>query len=476
MDECLRKRDFQVSFRFRGSLSRTDKSQVDFADPPTLPSLPPASLVCECPPLDQCRYEYKFPSQFCGMHAWLVDFNSTFTMQQHTVTVPYITTVLETVASGPPCQWLVDLGSGPVQTGLSYQGEREVDQNKVTIRFNETSDTCACCKTITFASEGAHTQQLNVHYAWRCVYSQPPAYMSIQRAAPAAYLNWTYEVAGGFFIVRNAANVIQDQVNMNGLTLAQALVAINAMASVVAVANFGAVPADTMPATLIEDRAAALIPWPFFAPLHLFEPDVREVEHYQDGRFGPAWRIYETSYATCGLVFPLKQGGCGPSTLDYTQGTTPFSEAEFCKGIGTEFADWPPVYDPVSGAGIAPYECNFISFGRVNPTILDHPCDEDTGEVSTVVVVPCDSEPSACPGAWNWVVGAFGNRATYVGFSQDFCSDYSKIRETICTDQTSVECDFCECAGGEYQVKCGAYRLETREGWRVAKAFQVVRL
>jgi hypothetical protein len=226
------------------------------------------------------------------MHSWVIDYNSTFTMQQHVFVVPYVTTVLETVSSLGGCQWFVDLGAGPVQSGLTYQGEREVDQNKVTISFDATSTTCACCTTITFDDEGEYSQELNVHYAWRCLYSQPPAYMSIQRAAPVAYLNWTYEITAGVFTVRDAANVIQDQVDLNPLTLAQALVAINAMASVVAVANFGAIAADTMPATLMEDRAAALIPWPFGAPLFLFAPGVREVEYYQDGKFGPEWRVF----------------------------------------------------------------------------------------------------------------------------------------------------------------------------------------
>ena len=465
-----------MSFRYRAARNISQRSQVNYADPPAVPAMPPTSLTCECPPLDECRHEHKFTDQFCGMHDWTIDYNSTFTMQQHTVTVPYVTTVLETVSSVAACSWRVDLGAGPVPSGMSYQGEREVDQNNVSISFDATSDTCACCTAVTFDAEGEHTQQLNVHYAWRCVYSQPPAYMSIQRAAPVAYLNWTYEITGGVFTVRDAANVIQDQVDMNALTMAQALVAINAMASVVAVANFGAIAADTMPATLMQDRAAALLPWPFFAPLHLFAAGVVEVEDYQDGRFGPAWRIYETVFATCGLAFPLKQNGCAPSTRDYTQGTTPYAERQFCKGIGTEFADWPPVYDPfASGPG---YECNFVAFGQCADNYpqggID--CDDDTGKVTWVESVPCGPEPYGGAGSWHWVVGAFGNRATYVGFAQNFCSDNSKIRETICTDQTSVDCDFCECAGGEYQFKCGAYRLETREGWRVAKAFQVVRL
>jgi hypothetical protein len=465
-----------VSLRFRAASNVTQVSQVAYAEPPTIPAIPGSSLVCQCPPLDECRNEHKFPDQFCGMHSWVIDYNSTFTMQQHVFVVPYVTTVLETVSSLGGCQWFVDLGAGPVQSGLTYQGEREVDQNKVTISFDATSTTCACCTTITFDDEGEYSQELNVHYAWRCLYSQPPAYMSIQRAAPVAYLNWTYEITAGVFTVRDAANVIQDQVDLNPLTLAQALVAINAMASVVAVANFGAIAADTMPATLMEDRAAALLPWPFVAPLFLFPPDVREVEYYQDGKFGPAWRVFETVFASCGKVFPLKQNGCAVNPYDYTGGTTSFSEATFCQGISTEFVDWAPLYDPYASQNGE--ECNFTAFGGCseNYPLGGVSCDSSTGKVTWVETSPCEPVAYGGSGSWNWVVGAFGNRATYLGFSQEFCSDNSKLRETVCVDQTSQECDFCECAGGEWQVRCGSYRYESREGWRVAKAFQVVRL
>ena len=471
--ECLRKRDFEVTFRFRGANSSTERSQVAYGECPTIPPVPPPVLTCECPALDDCRHVYDFPTQFCGMHDWEIDWNSTFSMPQHTVIVPYVTTVLENVSSVAlgACQWLVDLGAGPVQSGMSFQGQREVDQNRVNIVFDATSDTCACCAAITFTPEGEYTQELNVHYAWRCVYSQPPAYMSIQRAAPVIYLNWTYEIAAGIFTVRDAAAVIQDQVDLNPLTLAQALVAINAMASVVAVANFGAIPADAMPATLMEDRAAALLPFPFLAPLFLFDAGVREVEHYQDGRFGPEWRVFETTYTTCGKTFPLKQDGCGPSPYDYTGGTNPKAESIFCQGIATEFSQWIGEYTPFT---IGP-ECNFQTFGQCveNWPQGSVSCNNETGEVTWVIDVPCEAVPYGGSGSWNWVVGAFGNRATYLGFAQEFCSDQSKLQPTNCTDSTSQETDFCECGPN---IACASYRFETREGWRVAKAFEVIRL
>jgi len=381
-------------------------------------------------------------------------------MTDHTMTVPYLSTSIQTVASVSSCPWYVDLGSGPVSSGMAFTGQREVDRNEATFVYDLNTVTCACCTTLTPNPAGAYSLPFFIEYGHRCTYSIPPAYFTVENEDPVLYPNWTYEITGQQFIVRDNFGVIQSTVNLVGLDFTAAVAAIDALASVICVAITTGIPADTMPSTLMDDRAA-LVLQAFGVSVPLFAPGA-EVELYQDGRFGPYWNAD-------GRLLRFKAGCDLPDVFDYTVGTNAKAETQFCAGVAAEIYDWPSYYDLTDPS----LELN-----------IDNPCyclnniptgtwqvDCEAGGNIWVQTAGCDPLSA---GLFQLSGIAFGNRATSLGVDQTFCSDGAVISTFCSSTATNDPCDFCDCPPPFVDQGC-VYQVQ-RDGWRSYKRFEVIRL
>jgi hypothetical protein len=394
------------------------------------------------------------------------------------ITLPYVSTATQTVNS--VCGWYASVGGTLVNSGLGYQGQRVVDTNEVVVNYRRIVTGCASCVTWTTSGETTDSMTVRAKYANRATYSVPPVYMSIRRNPAATYNNWTWEITGGQFIIKNASGVTQSTYNLSTRTLAQAVVAIDADPAIIALGPVAPLPADSLPATLMYDRAATLIPITPAANVWLV-PIGNTVEYYQDGQMSPSWRIGSLAgnpvlLEICAQEFPLK-AGCGPTSdpYDYTGGTDAAAEAIFCNGIGTRFLDWTTQYNPrgdINDGCLGWQMLGGIGFGG---TVNNYPlgyydCAED-GLITWVETTPC--EPDA--GAWDLVLGAYGNLATTVANgTTDMCSDSSVIDPTYCYTQADrYDCDFCSCGP---DVGKGCVKTTHREGWRVFKSFKIERL
>jgi hypothetical protein len=405
---------------------------------------------------------------------------SSFEMEPLVVTAPYVDTITTSQSSQPSCGWFADIGGTLTQSGLSYIGEREVDRNQVDVNYRKDVTGCASCVTWTTLGETDETQTITASYAHRCVYGTPPAYMSVSRPNIGTYLNWTWEITGGQFIIKNASGVTQSTYNLATRTLAQAVTDINADPAVIATGPVTSVPADSFPATLMYDRPAALLQVTPAVDRVWLEVQYTTVQTYQDGLMGPRWIIGNNPLSSpCAQVFPLK-AGCGTTAdpYDYTGGTDAAAELIFCNGIGTKYLDWPTQYDPLSGIN---NECLGWQFGAISyfgGTTGNLPsgyfdCNSETGDMTWVETSPCIDYPATS--VWPLFLGAFGNLATTItGSGQDMCSDSSALFPTDCyTTATIQECDFCDC-GSDIGRSC--IKQTYRRGWRVYKSFVIERL
>ena len=465
---CDRKRDFSVSMEYRWtceSWSKTVHVTTPFASPETcvtaeLPDCGSPSVPCSAPALGGCSYTFSAPSSQCDAAGMEEHFLTSFSMGTWTVTVPYVSTGSEPASSSSGCTWYGDPGTGLAPSGLSYGGVREVDTNSIVLKYDLTScGGCANGFTLTPNATGAYTRTLTVEYGHRCVYGPPPYFMVLQRAANVIYLNWTYEITGGFFITKNAAGVTQNTLDLSLHTMASARTAINAWAETIATTPWGAAAAAGWPATMWANRAAALIPTPFAGNVYLFLSGT--VEHYQDGIMGPYWKS--------NAVFPLKFG-CG-TACDYEGGTDDKAELQFCQGIGTNWCDYEASYDPTTEIG----EQNFTGFcNGPSSTTGFHSCDSN-GDL-TFISTPCTSG-AVSPGGLN--LGAFGDRAMVIGSQLALSSDDpGNWPPTFCLETITPDtCDFCECPqddGFQYGRSCVV--SEQVNGWRLFKYFSVTRL
>lgn len=394
-------------------------------------------------------------------------------------TVPYVDTITTSQTSQPSCGWFADIGGTLTQSGLSYTGQREVDRNQVDVNYRKNVTGCASCVTWTTSGETDETQTITASYAHRCVYGTPPAYMSVSRPNIGTYLNWTWEITGGQFIIKNASGVTQSTYNLATRTLAQAVTDINADPAVIATGPVTSVPADSFPATLMYDRPAALLQVTPAVDRVWLEVQYTTVQHYQDGLMGPRWIIGNDPLGVpCSQVFPLK-AGCNttPDPYDYTGGTNAAAELIFCNGIGTKYLDWQTQYDPSSGINS---ECLGWQFGAISyfgGTLENYPlgyfdCDL-SGNMTWVETSPCIDYPATS--VWPLFLGAFGNLATTItGSGQDMCSDFSALAPTDCYTTANLgTCDFCDCGSN---VGRSCVKQTYKRGWRVYKSFVIERL
>ena len=471
---CERKRPFEVTYRLRAAAQRHMKFTGNRVDPPSVPPCPPATLVCECPDYE-CTSTLNFPSQPCSIINEEQNLVSLFDTTDVIINVPYVSTNLETQGTEPSCGWKVDLGAGPVQSGMTFTGQREVDRNHAVVRYDLTYSTCARCVAVDVNPEGEYAFVHHVDYRWRCLYLTPPAYFLIRREASGTFLNWQWEIVGGVFNVKNATGVVTGSVDLSTRTLSQARAAIDALAGIICTANFGAIPADAMPATLIEDRGPTLIPL-INSPVPLFAPLSREVEVFQHGNYGPSWTIYTRAGSNpssgpipISIRFPFK-ADCDASSGDYTGGVSKGAELNFCKAIAAKEETWQSVYSPLT-------DPQFTSFGTFGAGVLTQSwlgtwsCDSETG-MYTWTPPDCTTPPVA-PDGWGFVPGPFGVRATAPGTALDMCSDASTVYPTYCLTFTDQDTDFCDCGSG---IDNYCLRYEEVLGWRVYKYFEVARL
>lgn len=435
------------------------------------------TMPCTCPTLGDCQAIYTVDSpSTCEVGGYEAHYLTSFDMAPWTVSVPYVSTTGDIVVNNPGCTWYADpFGTGLLPSGLNYEGQRDVDINSTTLQYDLTVSTCAGCVTLTPNASGAYTQNLTVKYYHRCNYSEPPFYMSILRNAGAGYAGWTWEIAGSVFITRNAGGVIQNALNLVGQTMATATAAINAWPEIIA-NGFPLTAAAAWPATMWEDRPAALIPFPAAGPVYIFAPG-RLVEHYQEGIMGPRWEVSQDPLAPCDHVnsFPLKVGCDTPDPCDYEGGTDPKAEQQFCQGIGAAFCDYEAQYDPTTGIG----ETNFRNWcANVNNWPTGFWSCEDGQYVWNET--PC-AVPEGDPGIayWGICLGGFGNRAMTGASTFEVCSDDPGAwPSTYCTTSAVVyDCDFCGCPPAEGpQVGQGCVKTSERQGWALSKYFSITRL
>ncbi len=474
---CLPRRPFRITLRARAANELWDKTDVTTAlCPGAAPSCDVPTIDCNCPNYASCLSTFTPQSGNCNTPGIDKHYISTFEMDTLVVTLPYVDTITTSQPSQPGCGWFADISGTLTQSGLSYIGEREVDRNQADVDYRRDFTGCASCVTWTTSGETDETQTVTAAYAYRCVYGTPPAYMSVSRPNIGTYVNWTWEITGGQFIIKNASGVTQSTYNLATRTLAQAVTDINADPAVIATGPVTAVPADSFPATLMYDRPAALLQTTPAVDRVWLEVQYTTVQRYQDGLMGPRWIIGNTPLGDpCLQEFPLK-AGCDTTSdpYDYTGGTDAAAELVFCNGIGTRFLDWTTEYDPTSGLND---ECLgwVVGWGG---TLENYPlgyfdCDSETGDMTWVETLPC--EDFAGGTVWTLGLGAYGNLATTTtGSGEDMCSDFSTLSPTYCYTTANLNgCDFCDCGpnAGRDCIK------ETyRRGWRVYKSFIIERL
>ena len=478
---CQPKRDFRVTLRSQAARELFQKTTLTTTScPGDPPSCNPISTPCTCPSLGQCLATFAPGTNNCDVPGIEQHYISNFDMGSLVVTVPYVTTSTETPLSSTGCTWRVNIGGTLQFSGLGYTGLRDRDENSVVVNYSRTFTTCAGCCSWS-ASGSSESQRLIVNYGHRCTYGIPPSYMTVQRASSGTYLNWTWEITSGVFIVRNASGTIQSSCTLAGKTLAQALTVIDAFPSVVAVGPSGSVPADSMPATLMYDRTAVLLKVsPLLDQVYLVPPGTT-VEDYQDGVMSAYWEIGSdnTSLGTlCLNRFYLKNGCDSSDPHDYTGGTTLDAERVFCKGIATKFYDWPNTYDPITGFGdvCQGWTTASLSINTFGSAVANYPTGHwETTDCTYVWVqdAPCgDIDPQ-----YNWFLslGAYGDTPTDLSFGgQDMCSDSSVANPTYCYSTANLYgCDYCSNGCGVGQ---GCLQTQHREGWRVKKSFKVERL
>ena len=471
---CDRKRDFSVSMEYRFTCEtwyRTSNIVVPFATAPEcgpseFPGCSTPSVPCSAPALGGCSHTFSAPTQLCDAAGTEEHFITSLLMSTWTVTVPYVSTGSEPASSSSGCTWYGDPGTGLAPSGLSYGGVREVDTNSIVLKYDLIPcGGCANGYTLTPNVSGAYTKTLTVEYGHRCVYGPPPYFMVLQRAVNVIYLNWTYEITGGFFITKNAAGVTQNTLDLSLHTMASAVTAINAWAETIATTPWGAAAAAGWPATMWVDRAAALIPTPFAGDVYLFLSGT--VEHYQDGIMGPYWKS--------NAVFPLKVG-CG-TACDYEGGTDDKAELQFCQGIGTNWCDYETSYNPTAPVG----EQNFNDFCYgPNFTTGYFSCDQNDGSLTWITGTACTSGNLPAGGV---DLGGFGDRAMVIGTQLALSSDDPGTwSPTYCIETIGTpSCDSCECPDTfadpqvvQYGKSCSVY--EQLNGWRLFKYFSVTRL
>jgi hypothetical protein len=475
---CRPKRDFLIQMRFRATCEFYRRIEVITdvgCDSPPDCSLP--DLPCTCPTIGDCQAIYAPDSpSICENGGHLAHYITSFDMAPWTVTVPYVSTGAEFVNHSSGCTWYADpFGTGLLPSGLNYVGFRTIDINSTTLEYDVTVSTCAGCVTLTPNLGGAYSQNLTVKYYHRAIYSTPPAYMSLQRNPAAGFANWTWEITGGVFITRNGAGVVQNALNLAGLTMEQATVAIDAWPETIAVGQ-PLKPAAAWPATMWQDRVAASIPFPAAGAVFIFPPGPL-VEHYQEGIMGPRWAVEQDSIAPCnlGVSFALKVGCDMPDPMDYEGGTDEAAEKQFCKGIGVAFSDYETQYDPISEIG----ETNFRLFcANVNNLPTGHWSCEG-GEL-VWIETPC-TIPTGDPGInyWGICLGAYGNKAMEAASTFEVCSDDPGLwAPTFCFALAEPwECDFCPCPPEEGPgFSQGCAKTFQRQGWALSKYFSITRL
>lgn len=473
---CLPQADFSISIRSRGAAERWHKTtSVSFPCPPSDPpacSMP--DLTCVCPDIT-CLDTFEAKSGWCEPEGIDRHYISSFDMNETAIYVPFINTTTETVVADIQCKWFADISGTITQSGLTYTGQRNVDNNQAAINFTRDFSGCSCCCFLTVGASGTESQTINVSYGHRCTYLIPPAYMKVQRDSGRGFLNWTYEITAGVFIVKNASGVVQGTYTLAGNTMAAAVTAIDALPGVVCIKTFtGTIPADTFDASMMINRANQLLPLsPLYDSLYLVAVGTI-VQTYQDGAMSPYWRV--ANGLTCDQRFYLKAGCSAANDLDYTGGTNAAAELIFCTGICTEFADWETSYDPTTGIGDVCGGWNYLSNSTFGPCLTNYP----TGYYAVVPgkgcawvqTAPCaEANP---PNSWVFTFGAFGNRATTNCDGQTMCSDDSPSTPTSCTATFGVDgCDFCSCSD-EIGKQCNTEII--RQGWKVVKSFSILRL
>lgn len=468
---CLPRRDFEVSLRYRATCEHFQKIEVITQHGPSptgcgdeIPCVLP-DIDCSCPLKGDClsTYEADSPGE-CNTPGFTAHYLSSFIMDTWTFVVPYISTSTTNVQSQVACTWVGDPGTGLASSGLSYEGARETDLNRVTLQYDlDISNGCGGCVTLTPNPSGAFSHVLEVKYLNRCTYSKPPAYMTLQRATSTTYVNWTFEIAGGIFITRNAVGTLQNSLDLSTVTMAGAVTTINGWAETIAT-GIGAAAAASWPASMWEDRAAALIPTPFAAPVPIFAAG-GIIENYQDGLMGPKWQTQDMNGACLnGPVFSLKIG-CTDGDCDYEGGTDEAAELEFCKGIGATFCDYQTDYDPTTGFG----ENNFQNWCS---SVSNFP----TGYWACIDgFLVWQENPCIATTGWDICLHGFGNRAMIAATPFLICSsDLGPWDPTYCTTSSFVNgCDLCDC-GPDIGTDC--VKTSERKGWALSKYFSVTRL
>lgn len=407
---CLFKRPFRVTLRARAITELWNKTDVITAlCPGTAPDCAVPTLDCDCPDFNTCLSTFAPQSGSCNTPGIDRHYRSAFEMDTLVLTLPYIDTTLTSQASNPTCGWYVDISGTLTDSGLSYIGNREVDNNALDVDYRRVFSECASCVTWTTSGAPEETQTITASYAHRCTYGTPPAYMSVSRPNVGTYLNWTWEISGGMFTIRNASGVIQSSYNLATRTLSQAVTDINADPAVIALGPVTSVPADSFPATLMYDRPAALLPVTPSADYVWLEVPGSTVQIYQDGIMGPQWIIgNEYIGDSCSQIFPFK-AGCGttPDPYDYTGGTDAAAELTFCNGIGTRFLDWTTQYDPTVGLNDQCLGWTIAVTSYFGGTLENYPvgyfdCNGDTGEMTWVETASCDDFSGGLFGLLGW--------------------------------------------------------------------------
>lgn len=467
---CLSKRDFEVSLRYRATCEHFEKVEVTTQHGPsptgcgdTIPC-PLPSLSCTCPQKGGCLSDYTPDSPGeCNTPGFTAHYLSSFEMDTWTFEVPYISTSTANVSSQAGCTWVGDPGTGLASSGLSYAGLRETDLNRVTLRYDLSTTGCEGCVTLNPNPSGAFSHILEVKYLHRCTYSTPPAYMSLQRAISATYLNWTFEIDGGIFKTRNSSGTLQNSLDLTTVTMAAAVTTIDGWPETIAT-GVGAAAASSWTASMWEDRAAALIPTPFAAPVFIFAAGGL-IENYQDGLMGPKWQTQDTNGACLlGPVFPLKVG-CTDGACDYEGGTDEAAELEFCKGIGASFCDYVTAYDPTTGVGENNFQ-NWCSSVSNFPTGY-WGCIDD--------LLVWQETPCTPTNGWDICLHGFGDRAMVAAAPFLICSDDTGAWDpTYCSTSSFINgCDLCDC-GTDIGTSC--VKTSERQGWALSKYFSVTRL
>lgn len=468
---CAHQRPFRVTIQHIPTQEQFDKSEVTLGDCISPPSCS-ITDTCTSPAIGDCQWVWDPQTDLnCSpVNPGITKKYIASTLGlEVTVDIPFVSTSIETVTP-VNCNWMVDVGAGYVDSGLTFTGQRDVDYNAGGfINFDSYAVNNACCTQIIISSSGEHQHELRAWYYWRCTYIIPPAYLSVRRPA-GLYAGYTWEITAQHFIVRDTGGTIVADIDLTTRTLAQARTDIDALAYVICTANQGAVAADTMPATLMYNRAAAA----------LQVTDVRvdlvavgtQVGNEQDGVFGPAWRVQSidldpiTPYIYCDKLFPFR-ATCTASVYDYTGGQNAAAETAFCGGIEGQLYNWQNIYNPIDGIG----DC-LVTFLCVNQPSGYFQCNE-TGGLDWIETLP----PNPGIPAFAWFT-AFGNRAVPVGTGAHILnSDGSTVVPTTCSSSSVNGCDEPLCLPPCDPDPIGWCVAEFhRQGWAMSRFFQIVRL